>query len=394
MSRRLKIAFIHYPHYVNSSRIETMPFALNSVLALAKSECEVDLFLWENKNTNYFDLFPENVKIIYNQESYKLPLIDKPSISKIINKPKFKAGILGFLFQNKYRMYDCVFGLGQIGAYVASIISNSCNCPFIYYNDEFPSCWDNNNITWTKLEAKAVQKASIIVVPDEQRFLPLSKELNIASNPYFSLPNIPYKREYNHINWHNKLNIPLGYDLFLHAGSVADWSQIPEIMSSVPYWRERTCLIIHTRSNENILKYRQQLSHLEIAGRIFWSLEPLSDSDLNSLVSYCSGNFALYRNLGPNIEYIGFSSGKLMRSLIYGSPVIASQLPSLQFVEDHQLGVLVKHSAEIPHAIEKILLNRDLYSSNCLHFCKTQASFEQKWVNFYSKIKEITNLHG
>jgi glycosyltransferase involved in cell wall biosynthesis len=134
------------------------------------------------------------------------------------------------------------------------------------------------------------------------------------------------------------------------------------------------------------------LSHLDINGKIFWSLNPLSDSDLNSLVAYCAANFALYRNSGPNIEYIGFSSGKLMRSLIYGSPVIASQLSSLQFVEDYQLGVLVKHSAEIPRAIEKILINRDLYSSNCLDFCKTQASFEQKWVDFYSKLTEITDI--
>ncbi|MFM6347579.1 MAG: hypothetical protein ACKPFK_20875, partial [Dolichospermum sp.] len=59
---------------------------------------------------------------------------------------------------------------------------------------------------------------------------------------------------------------------------------------------EKTCLIIHTRSSENILKYRQQLSHLDVEGRIFWSLEPMSDTMLNSLVAYCAGNFALYRN--------------------------------------------------------------------------------------------------
>jgi len=388
----MKIAFVYYPHCVNSARIETMPFALNSIISLAKTGCEVDLFLWENENTNYFSLFPENVKIIYNQEIYKLPLINNSLVVKAINTPQVKSVILNFLFQKKYKNYDYVFGLGQIGSYVASIISNSCNCPFVYYNDEFPSCWDNNNITWSEIEAKTVEKASIVVVPDEQRILPLSKELRIATKPCFSLPNIPFMQETFYVNWHEKLNIPSDYELFLHAGSVTDWAQIPEIMSSVPYWREKTCLIIHTRSNEETLKYRQQLSHLDINGKIFWSLNPLSDSDLNSLVAYCAANFALYRNSGPNIEYIGFSSGKLMRSLIYGSPVIASQLSSLQFVEDYQLGVLVKHSAEIPRAIEKILINRDLYSSNCLDFCKTQASFEQKWVDFYSKLTEITDI--
>ncbi|MFM6580775.1 MAG: glycosyltransferase [Dolichospermum sp.] len=384
MTKKIRIAFIHYPHGTNSARIETMPFALNSVLSLAKFGCEVDLFLWEKDNSNYFNIFSKNVKIIYNEESSTLPII-----SRILNKAQIKAPLFSLKFQT-YRKYDCVFGLGQIGAYIASIISESCNCPFIYYNDEFPSCWGNS--IWSKLEAKVVEKATMIVVPDEQRFLPLSKELNIASIPHFSLPNIPFKTEIDNLNWHSKFNIPPDYIPFLHAGSVADWAQIPEIMTTVPCWNEKTCLIIHTRSSENILKYRQQLSHLDVEGRIFWSLEPMSDTMLNSLVAYCAGNFALYRNLGPNIEYIGFSSGKLMRSLMYGSPVIASQFSSLQFIEDHQLGVLVKHPHNIPQAIEKILNNRDLYSSNCLTFCRKQVSFDEKWTNFFLKFKEITNL--
>lgn len=381
-----KIAFVYYPHFPNAARLETMPFALNSVVSLANSGWEVDLFLWENLNINYSKILPKNVNVRYNK------VLDNFSIvNRILNKAKIKSRLLYFQFQG-YRNYSCVFGLGQIGAYIASIISTFSQCPFIYYNDEFPSCWENENDNWSPIERKVVEQATMIVVPDNQRFLPLSLQLNIGSKPYASLPNIPIQTPIENINWHQRLNIPGEYTPFLHAGSVCDWTQIPEILSSLPYWEEKTCLIIHSRSTEGVLKYRQQLSHLNVPNRIVWSLEPMSNVNLHSLVSYCAGNFALYRNCDPNTEYMGFSSGKLMRSLVYGSPVIASNLLSLKFVEDHKLGFLVEHPSEIPNAVRNILHNRQLYSQNCLDFCRTQVSFEQEWTNFCLQLKEITQL--
>ncbi len=361
-----------------------MPFALNSVIALANAGWEVDLFLWENPNKNYSQILPKNIKIKYYKQTNNSSVINK-----ILNKAKIQSSLFYFQFQI-YRNYSCVFGLGQIGAYIAAIIAKQSHCPFIYYNDEFPSCWGNK--TWSQIEAKVVEKATIIVVPDEKRFLPLSLELNIGSKPYASLPNIPIKIPIEDINWHQRLNIPIGYIPFLHAGSVADWAQIPELLSSVPYWEEKTILIIHSRATEGLLKYRQELAHLNIPNRVVWSLEPMPDTTLNSLVSYCSANFALYRNSGPNIEYIGFSSGKLMRSLVYGSPVIASNLSSLKFIEEEKLGFLVNHPVEIPRAVKKILHNRSLYSQNCLTFCKNYVSFEKEWTNFCHQLKEITAL--
>ena len=380
-----KVAFVHYPHGVDAARFDTMPFALNSVVALANSGWEVDLFLWENLNTDYARILPKNVNIKYNEE------IDNFSIiNRILNKPKIRSRLLYLQFR-ECSDYSCAFGLGQIGAYIASIISIVSRCPFIYYNDEFPSCWGNG--IWSQIERRVVEQAIMIVVPDEQRFLQLSLELNIRDKPYAALPNIPIKTSIENIDWHQRLNIPADNTPFLHAGSVADWSQVPEILSSVPYWEEKTSLIIHSRSTEGLLKYKQQLSHLNIPNRIVWSLDPMSDTTLNSLVHYCAGNFALYRNTGPNIEYMGFSSGKLMRSLVYGSPVIASSLSSLKFVEDNKLGFLVSHPAEIPNAVKSILYNREIYSQNCLDFCRTRVSFEKGWTDFCCHLKEITGLN-
>ncbi|MBF2064959.1 MAG: hypothetical protein IGS39_11135 [Calothrix sp. C42_A2020_038] len=373
-----KIAFVHYPHHVNAARLDTMPFALNSVIYLAKMGWSVDLYLWEEKSDCYDNLLPDTVNINYLKDS-------KFSLQSKLNQ--IRSILLAFQFQSLDKYY-CVFGLGQIGAYLANIIAKSSKCPFVYFNDEFPSCWLDSH--WAKLERQAVRDAVMIVLPDPQRFYHLSKELDVSTKPNAFLPNIPIQNlSVEKINWHEKLRIPKDSIPILHAGSIDEHKQIPEILASVPYWHEKAVLILHSRFNEGLKIYRKQLSHLEVDGKVFWSYEPMSERQLNSLVSYCAANFALYRNTGPNIEYTGFSSGKLMRSLIFGSPIIASKLSSFAFIKDYRLGVLVNHSVEIPAAIEEIIYNRQVYSQNCLDFCQTIVSFENAWQKFCDQLQYV-----
>jgi glycosyltransferase involved in cell wall biosynthesis len=236
-----------------------------------------------------------------------------------------------------------------------------------------------------------VRKAAIVVVPDPTRFHPLCQELEIeTSKPHAVLPNIPIVEPPSEkVNWHDRLGIPRDSIPFLHAGSVDDWAQVPELLSSVPYWPEQAVLVLHSRAWKETEIYRKQLSHLEVPGKVFWSRESLSANALNSLVSYCAGNFALYRNTGPNIEYMGFSSGKLMRSLACGCPVIASKFPSLSFITEYGLGILVNHPAEIPDAVTKIMHEREAYQSRCLDFCSAHASFERAWEKFCEQLRQI-----
>jgi glycosyltransferase involved in cell wall biosynthesis len=381
---RKKIAFIYYPRSANLVRLDTMPFAINSVVALAKTGWIIDLYLWEDPSPNYTTLFPENVTIKYFTEPRRTPF-------------NLLLWYLQLQLPFKWRKkYCCVFGVSQIGHYIAHTIAKHNSAPFIYFNDEFPSYlgsnWENNKLT--KLEKQIVRKTSMIIVPDSQRFIPLCEELGISDlTPHAELPNITLNQtSIDYIDWHKRLGIPSDSIPFLNAGSLADWAQIPELLSSIPYWPAKVVLVLHSRSSEKVEAYRKQLSHLEIQGKIFWSLEPMEESVLNSLVRYCAGNFALYRNSGPNIEYVGLSSGKLLRSLASGSPVIASKLPSLSFVSENKLGILVSHPAEIPKAIETIIQNRELYRTNCLQFCTNNLSFENSWEKFCLKFKQVSDI--
>ncbi len=375
-----RVAFVHFPHNPNSARLETMPFALNTVISLEKIGWDIDLFLWESPSHNYNDLFSKNVRINYRNfiETRKLRYLGPA------------------LFWTQFRAlpsrYDYVFGVGQIGAYIAALISRSSRCPWVYMNDEFASCWDGESIHrgWSHHELNAAKSAAIIVVPDEQRIPELKKELGLPNKKYFALPNIPSPQyPIKEINWRSLLGLPENVVPFLHAGSVADWAQIPELLSSVPYWPESTVLIIHSRSSQGLEDYKQSLSHLDVPGRVYWSMSSLDEASLNSLVHFCVGSFALYRNTGLNIDLAGFSSGKLMRNIAYERPVIASRLTSFKFVEDFELGVLVDHPAEIPAAIDEIVINHTVFSQNCSRFCRKKVSFEKSWADFFINLTAI-----
>jgi len=379
MNIKKKIAFIYHPQDPTLRRLESMPFALNTIVSLAKMGWNIDLYLWEEPSNSCQDLLPDTINIRYFREPLRFNRL----------KPIWRPSKFQWQFQWQ-KNYCCVFGLGQIGAYIADIIAKSSQCPFIYLNDEFPCAFAYSR--WTRLERQAVKNAAMIVVLDEKRFLPLCEELDISKKTYAVLPNIAMiNHPLEEIKWHEKLRIPSDCIPFLYAGSIADWAQTPELLSSLAYWPEKAVLILHSAYKQKVEKYRQQLSHLEVPGRVIWSYEPMPESHLNSLVAYCAGNFALYRNFGRPIEYLGLSSGKLLRSLACGSPVIASKDPMLHlsFVEDYQLGVLVNHPSEIPFAVKEIINNRKDYSSRCLDFCQTTLSFEKAWQIFYEKFEKI-----
>jgi len=369
-----KFAFVHMPYGPQAARLDTMPLGLNPVRALANSGAEVDLYLAETPSDRYKSLLSSNVKLKYFKEVHSDRFL------------KYTA-----MFSTKFlKKYTCVFGLGQIGIYLAFLLATVNKCPFIYINDEFPGAEIN---PWSKLERKLSKKAAMIVVPDEQRFKPLCKALEISQDlPHAVLPNISnINRQLISIDWHEKLGLlsrtitPL-----LHAGSISDWSQIPELLSVLPYWPENTVLVLNDRSRTPVY-YRRQIGHLDVPGRVIWTQGLLTEDELNSLVGYCSICFALYRNMDENIEYTGLSSGKLLRSIACGTPVIVSKLPSFQFVEKQGLGILVTHPKEIPEAINKILADRDFYKDNCLRF-STEISFDKMWKIFCSHLKEVTGI--
>jgi hypothetical protein len=379
MSRR-RIAFVHLPHSPDSARLETMPYAINTIMRLAAADWRVDVFLWEQPLVNYRESFPTAVRFRYQVPSKRT----FPGIWPIQLTARFIS----------CTNYACSFGLGQIGSYLGAVISLASRCPLVLLNDELPSQWGRSR--WAALERWAAKRANVVIVPSATAIPYLAGELGISDQngafvEFRNTPKVSHPLEKR--DWHAALGIPSSQRIFLHAGSMGDWAQVPEILSSAAHWPSNAVLLLHSRTPAQD-GYRQQLSHLDVPGRVFWTSGPLSDRLLNSLVAHCDGSFALYRNLGPNMEHIGTSSGKLMRSVMCGSPVIASRFDSLSFVSQEGIGVQVCHPSEIPAAVQELIRNETVYRERCLSFAAHEVIREQQsWEALVTALSGKIDLH-
>jgi glycosyltransferase involved in cell wall biosynthesis len=385
MSRR-RIAFVYMPgrghgsHTPDTVRLETMPFAINTVMRLANADWKVDVFLWERPLVDYHKIFPTTVRFHYQA----MPKREFYGMRAIRLTARFMS----------YTSYECAFGLGQIGSYLSAVFSLASRCPLVLLNDEFPSMFKPSQ--WSALERWAAQRAHVIIVPSADRIPALAEELGLSDQEkrFVEFRNAPkVSRPLEKRDWHALLGIPSGQRIFLNAGTLHDWGQVPEILSSTVYWPPDSVLLLHSRAPEQDGGYRQQLSHLHVPGRVFWTSGPLSDKSLNSLVAHCSGSFALYRNTGPNDLLIGTSSGKLMRSVMCGTPVIASSFDSLRFVSQDGIGVQVCHPSEIPAAIQKLAGNERAYREKCLSFATREVMREQQsWEALVTALRDKIDL--
>jgi hypothetical protein len=385
MSRR-RIAFVYAPSptyglaFPDAARLATMPFAINTIKRLAAAKWKVDVFLWERPLNEYDEIFPANVKFRYEV----LP-------KRIIHGMRLIRLTARFM---RCTNYECAFGLGQIGSYLGAVISVVSRSPLVLLSDEFSSYFGHSH--WDALERWAAKRANVIIVPSADRIPHLAKELKLSDQSkrfveFRNTPNVSFPLENR--DWHAFLGIPSSKRIFVNAGTLGDWAQIPEILTGIVHWPSDSVLLLHSRTPEQEGGYRQQLSHLHVPGRVFWTSAALSDRLLNSLVAHCNGSFALYRNMGPNISLTGTSSGRLMRSVMCGSPVIASSFDSLRFVSQEGIGVQVCHPSEIPAAIKELTRNERAYREKCLSFAAREGMREeQSWEALVTALSDKFDL--
>lgn len=377
MSRR--VAFVHFPHWPEQARIETMPFAMQSVRSLAEAGWDVDVFLLQRERAALTDNGGGRIR-------YRMP-------GRLVRSlPKLAKPLLHALRYGLLRNYACIFGLGQIGLSIASEIASIARCPLVYLNDELPSGCPNT--IWTRKERSAARRVDFVLSPDLRRNPLLLHELDLpADTPNGVLYNRPViVEQLPQIDWHAKLGIPNGKHIVLHAGSVADWAQVPELLATVPTWPEDVVLLLHSRSSGVTARYQRSLSHLQVDGRVYWSNEPLVESELHSLIAAATACLGLYRNSCTNIEQVGYSSGKILRSLVCGTPVIASALSSLDFVTNKRLGAQVQHPLEIADCLQKLIADRKGLRERCLDFSDREISFDSAWLAFTQEFATVSGI--
>src|SRR5262249_60930341 len=136
---------------------------------------------------------------------------------------------------------------------------------------------------WPAVERRGGHHAHVTVIRYEDRQKRLEKELRLeSSTPFVTIrnpPNIPLPLP--QMDWHRLMHIPYGKKIFLQAGALADWTQVPELLVGVGCWPDDAVLLLHSQTPDEAARYTQQLSHLGNHERVVWGFEPRSATSLH-----------------------------------------------------------------------------------------------------------------
>jgi hypothetical protein len=142
MNRR-RIAFVYAPALPpDSARLETMPFAINTIMRLADADWKVDVFLWERPLVDYHEIFPTTVRLRYQVTPKRIFDGTRPAN---LRRHQIRLTARFMSCTN----YECAFGLGQTGSYLSAVISLASRCPLVLLNDEFPSWYGTTDTVGT-----------------------------------------------------------------------------------------------------------------------------------------------------------------------------------------------------------------------------------------------------
>ena len=376
MKNNKKICFIFaWPIRTNPILI-TMPFALNIIEILDKKGYKIDIYLSEYSNKSYVNIFSKNVTLYFLDHNYLWP---KEGILSFLSITNYFRQFSLFKLRNKY---SYIFAGGMAGITLGRILKKyNIQSQLIYLNDEFPI--QGKIDVWVKNEIISAQKADVVVIPEEYRFTPLCKQIpNLDKKPHFTLPNVPLidaSKNLPQINWHEYFQIDKSKKIFLMAGGLQDFNKIDELVASTVLWPENTVLIVKGKNDVNgfIERFKSIINN----GQIIFSSESFTPDELHSLISYSTASFCLYEPINENLEFVGKSSGKLMRSILLGKPVIVSKSEAFNFVTDYNFGIQVSNNIEIAQAVDNILKNDSSFNKSC-NQNYSSVSFEYYWEKF------------
>ena len=343
-----RIAYVYGRPALNSAKLLYMPFGLNVVKKLAETDCLIDLYVTQNYTDEYKKNLPTNVTIIFLEYQTVWNYGMGKGLYYLLN--------FYFSYITRLKKYDSVWGIGQAGTVLGGKLAQKNKAPFYYLSDEFP------NISYLKIwrdaEKKYASTAQFFVVPDETRLAVTTSQIPALKHIQgFTLPNIPLIKEVTIIantNWYNRLYLSTDKKIVVYAGGIAKENQIDYVLSIFPLTSSEFILVMVGNSGK--YKNSEELKH----PRILWIEEELPDEELHSLIKQAVCCLCYYADFS-DLEYVGKSSGKLMRSLLFETPVISTRFDSLKFVEEDCMGILIDKPYQLIEAIYQIANNIDSY---------------------------------
>jgi glycosyltransferase involved in cell wall biosynthesis len=350
---------------LDGPRLLYMPFALSTIKLLIREGHEIDLYLCERRNRDYDGVFNANVKVYFLDNTLVWRWGKGRGLFLMLN--------LFFLWRSLFKKYSNVWGIGIVGSSLAGRLASLKGMDYYYMSDEFPDIYFLRK--WVDSEKRYALKARTWIVPDESRIdITMNQIPGLERRKSIVLPNCPLvdnTRSDVKMDWHARLNIPRESQIVLYAGGIDKENNIELLLTVFPFSSDEFYFVMIGRNrgyaDNPIFKHP----------RIIWIDTPLSDEDLDSLHQSSLCIIAFYSSM-MWLEYVGKSSGKIMRSLMAGCPVIATNFDSLSFIRENGFGVLIGQPHELISALNEIKSNRAIYLQNIIEKRKL-FSFERYW---------------
>jgi len=352
---------------LDGPRLLYMPFALSTIKSLLHEGHEIDLYLCERRNEDYLGVFNDRVKVYFLDNAWAWKWGKGRGLYYLLN--------LLMIRNVFFKSYASIWGVGIVGSSLAGRLSSLKGVDYYYLSDEFPDIYYLE--IWRNAEKRFARLAKKWIVPDESRVEVTIQQIpGISPTKAVVLPNAPLcetSLQPSSIDWKARFNIPMHADIVLYAGGIDRENNIELLLSVFPLTSDNFYLVMIGRNRGYAANplYKHK--------RIIWVDIPLADEELLSLHQTSLCIIAFYSSM-MWLEYVGKSSGKIMRAIIAGCPVITTDFPSLQFIKDFGFGVLIRQAHEIIHALNEIKANRPYYQENLIAH-RDEVSFEKYWEN-------------
>ncbi|MBN1890304.1 MAG: glycosyltransferase [Thermoflexales bacterium] len=292
--------------------------------------------------------------------------------------------------------YACFFGIDQGGMIVATLASMFVRTPAVYFSMElYPSSEARG---WRKRLNKSLERICnrftwLTLIQDDERAACLLEDNRIDRSQIMIVPNSPLGRaarnKSSYLN--DRLGIAGDRQIVLYAGNIIDWAMCLELAESALTWPAEWVLVLHGYAVSSQAAYLDKIKRLATDSRVVLSLDMVPYEDVERLYSSAAIGVALYDSKkGANYANIAGASGKLIRYLKCGLPIVTSDSPGLRrLVERSQCGVCIGDAGEIKSAVARVLADYSQFSSNAVRCYNEEFEFAKYFDRVIDKIDEL-----
>ena len=199
--------------------------------------------------------------------------------------------------------YRCVIGVEPVGLLQAYYLAKLIRAPLVYYSLELFLSHEIRKPAHRRLKKREIslsRKSKFVIIQDKDRGRLLADDNRISMEKFAFVPNAPVgpARRKASRYWHQRFGLSSDQRVVLHAGALAPWTGIEDIVRSVRFWPPNWVLLVHSRADAETSAVIERLRELAVSERVLFSLQPVSRQEYDTLVDGADIGIAFYLSTG------------------------------------------------------------------------------------------------